>query len=87
MYMQRIGKLSMFFRMEEVCVFADMLHHPQYPEATSTSPLYSAFTQILEGLVTVRAFAAEHYFMEQMQTITAITSAQWWAICTMEVRD
>jgi ABC-type multidrug transport system fused ATPase/permease subunit len=33
----------------------------------------------------VRAFAAEDYFMEQMQTITAITSAQWWAICTMEV--
>ncbi|UZJ54668.1 hypothetical protein CBS101457_003988 [Exobasidium rhododendri] len=54
-------------------------------EATSTSPLYNAFAQILDGLVTVRAFAAEQYFLDQMQTITAITSAQWWAIATMEV--
>lgn len=54
-------------------------------ESTSTSPLYTAFTQILEGLTTVRAFGSESYFLDHMQTINAITSSQWWAICTIEV--
>lgn len=56
-------------------------------ESTSTSPLYTAFTQILEGLTTVRAFGSESYFLDHMQTINAITSSQWWAICTIEVRS
>lgn len=54
-------------------------------ESTSTSPMYSAFTQIIEGLPTVRAFGAESFFLDRMQTITTITSSQWWAICTIEV--
>jgi ABC-type multidrug transport system fused ATPase/permease subunit len=86
MYMQRIGGYLRLVALFAATIWL-ILHFYYLPdsEATSTSPLYNAFAQILDGLVTVRAFAAEQYFLDQMQTITAITSAQWWAIATMEV--
>lgn len=76
---------GLFFAFWGVRGFFKTTMYMQRIESTSTSPMYSAFTQILEGLATVRAFGAEAHFLDRMQTIASITSAQWWAICTIEV--
>ena len=34
-------------------------------ESTSRSTIFSGFGELLEGIVTIRAFSAEHRFMEE----------------------
>ena len=34
-------------------------------ESTSRSPIFSGFGELLEGIVTIRAFSAERRFMEE----------------------
>lgn len=54
-------------------------------ESTSTSPMYSVFASSMAGIATIRAFGVERARMDEMLSIIDVTSAQWWAICTIEV--
>ena len=42
-------------------------------ESTTRSPVFSGFGELLEGIVTVRAFAAEHRFMNNLYTKIDVT--------------
>jgi ABC-type multidrug transport system fused ATPase/permease subunit len=54
-------------------------------ESTSSSPMYQAFSQALQGVVTLRAFGAEAQAAAHMRDITSTTMALWWAIATSDV--
>ena len=43
-------------------------------EAVAKSPVFQSFSELLEGIVTVRAFAAEHRFMNQLYTKIDVTN-------------
>ncbi|KAK0547952.1 hypothetical protein OC846_004674 [Tilletia horrida] len=54
-------------------------------EATSMTPLYAVFGEALLGLTTIRAFGAEKLYLHRLTTTLEVVSAQWWAICSIEV--
>lgn len=43
-------------------------------ESNSRSPIFSGFGELLEGIVTVRAFSAEHRFMDDLHTKIDVTT-------------
>ena len=48
-------------------------------ESTSRSPIFSGFGELLEGVVTVRAFSAERRFMENLYTKIDLTLRMWYS--------
>ncbi|KAI0048024.1 multidrug resistance-associated ABC transporter [Auriscalpium vulgare] len=46
-------------------------------EANSRSPVFSGFGEVLEGIVTVRAFSAEQRFLDGLHTRIDLTSQMW----------
>ncbi|KAF7329693.1 hypothetical protein MKEN_00232500 [Mycena kentingensis (nom. inval.)] len=47
-------------------------------EANSRSPIYSDFGEVLQGIVTVRAFAAEKCFLDNMHKKIDLTTKIWY---------
>ena len=43
-------------------------------ESNSRSPIFSGFGELLEGIVTVRAFSAERRFMDDLHTKIDVTT-------------
>lgn len=48
-------------------------------ESTSHSPIFSGFRELLEGVVTVRAFSAEIRFLNSLHTKIDLTTRMWYA--------
>ncbi|KAH7904349.1 ABC transporter type 1, transmembrane domain-containing protein [Hygrophoropsis aurantiaca] len=47
-------------------------------ESNSRSPIFSGFGELLEGIVTVRAFSAERRFMEDLHKKIDVTTKMWY---------
>ncbi|KAJ7679731.1 multidrug resistance-associated ABC transporter [Mycena rosella] len=47
-------------------------------ESNSRSPIYSDFGELLEGIVTVRAFSAEHRFLDNLHTRINTATKMWY---------
>ncbi|KAF9219896.1 P-loop containing nucleoside triphosphate hydrolase protein [Gyrodon lividus] len=47
-------------------------------ESNSRSPIFSGFAELLEGIVTVRAFSAERRFMDDLYHKIDITTKMWY---------
>ncbi|KAH7927030.1 hypothetical protein BV22DRAFT_1032254 [Leucogyrophana mollusca] len=47
-------------------------------ESNSRSPIFSGFGELLEGIVTVRAFSAERRFMDDLHTKIDVTTKMWY---------
>ena len=47
-------------------------------ESTTRSPVFSGFAELLEGIVTVRAFSAERRFLENMFKKVDLTNQMWY---------
>ena len=50
-------------------------------ESNSRSPIFSGFGELLEGIVTVRAFSAEQRFLDSLHTkidLTTQVSTTFW---------
>ena len=47
-------------------------------ESTSRSPVFSGFAELLEGIVTVRAFSAERRFLYDMFKKVDLTNQMWY---------
>lgn len=45
-------------------------------ESNSRSPIYSGFGEMLEGIVTVRAFSAERRFLDDLHKYANFTSVR-----------
>ncbi len=43
-------------------------------ESNSRSPIFSGFSELLEGIVTVRAFSAEQRFLDGLHTTVDLTT-------------
>ena len=43
-------------------------------ESNSRSPIFSGFGELLEGIVTVRAFSAEHRFLDALHSKVDLTT-------------
>ncbi|KAE9406993.1 hypothetical protein BT96DRAFT_963262 [Gymnopus androsaceus JB14] len=48
-------------------------------ESNSRSPIFSDFSELLEGIVTVRAFSAEKRFLDNIHTKIDLTTRMWYA--------
>ncbi|TFK50262.1 P-loop containing nucleoside triphosphate hydrolase protein [Heliocybe sulcata] len=48
-------------------------------EATTRSPVFSGFQEILEGIVTVRAFSAERLFVQEFFASVDLTTKMWYS--------
>ncbi|KAI0308316.1 hypothetical protein B0F90DRAFT_1681863 [Multifurca ochricompacta] len=48
-------------------------------ESTSRSPIFSGFGELLEGIVTVRAFSAEQRFLDGLHTKVDLTTKMWYS--------
>ncbi|KAJ7057932.1 hypothetical protein C8F01DRAFT_1255822 [Mycena amicta] len=48
-------------------------------ESNSRSPIFSDFGELLQGIVTVRAFAAEKRFLDNLHTRIDLTTKMWYA--------
>lgn len=48
-------------------------------ESTSRSPIFSGFGELLEGIVTVRAFSAEHRFLNNLYQKVDLTLQMWYS--------
>lgn len=48
-------------------------------ESNSRSPIFSDFSELLEGIVTVRAFSAEKRFLDNIHTKIDLTTKMWYA--------
>ncbi|KAJ2929604.1 hypothetical protein H1R20_g7490, partial [Candolleomyces eurysporus] len=48
-------------------------------ESNSRSPIFSDFGELLEGIVTVRAFSAERRFLNNLHAKIDITTKMWWS--------
>lgn len=46
-------------------------------ESTARSPIFSGFTETLEGVVTIRAFAKEASFIDNLQSQVDKSHAAW----------
>ncbi|KAJ3872966.1 hypothetical protein F5051DRAFT_338433, partial [Lentinula edodes] len=49
-------------------------------ESNSRSPIFSDFSELLEGIVTVRAFSAEKRFLDNIHTKIDFTTRMWYGI-------
>ncbi|KAF6756229.1 multidrug resistance-associated ABC transporter [Ephemerocybe angulata] len=47
-------------------------------ESNSRSPIFSDFGEVLEGIVTVRAFSAESRFLDNLHAKIDTTTKMWW---------
>lgn len=47
-------------------------------ESTARSPIFSGFTETLEGVVTIRAFAKETTFIDSLQNQVDKSHACWY---------
>ncbi|KAG9310797.1 hypothetical protein JVU11DRAFT_8649 [Chiua virens] len=47
-------------------------------ESNSRSPIFSGFGELLEGIVTVRAFSAERRFMDDLHAKIDVTTKMWY---------
>lgn len=47
-------------------------------ESTARSPIFSGFTETLEGVVTIRAFAKETAFIDNLQNQVDKSHACWY---------
>ncbi|KIJ64255.1 hypothetical protein HYDPIDRAFT_91004 [Hydnomerulius pinastri MD-312] len=47
-------------------------------EANSRSPIFSGFSELLEGIVTVRAFSAERRFIDDLHRKIDLTTKMWY---------
>ncbi|KDR78083.1 hypothetical protein GALMADRAFT_245072 [Galerina marginata CBS 339.88] len=47
-------------------------------ESTTRSPIYSHFGELLEGIVTVRAFSAERQFLDGLHSKLDVTTKMWY---------
>ncbi|KAJ7222270.1 hypothetical protein GGX14DRAFT_304989, partial [Mycena pura] len=47
-------------------------------ESNSRSPIFSDFGELLQGIVTVRAFAAEKRFLDNLHTRIDLTTKMWY---------
>ncbi|KAF8890823.1 multidrug resistance-associated ABC transporter [Gymnopilus junonius] len=47
-------------------------------ESTTRSPIYSHFGELLEGIVTIRAFSAERRFLDGLHSKIDITTKMWY---------
>ncbi|KAJ7054741.1 hypothetical protein C8F01DRAFT_1221334 [Mycena amicta] len=47
-------------------------------ESNSRSPIFSDFGELLQGIVTVRAFAAEKRFLDNLHTLIDLTTKMWY---------
>ncbi|KAF8836435.1 P-loop containing nucleoside triphosphate hydrolase protein [Paxillus ammoniavirescens] len=47
-------------------------------ESNSRSPIFSGFGELLEGIVTVRAFSAEHRFLNDLHGKIDVTTKMWY---------
>ncbi|KAH7920819.1 P-loop containing nucleoside triphosphate hydrolase protein [Leucogyrophana mollusca] len=52
--------------------------HLRRMESTSRSPIFSGFGELLEGIVTVRAFSAERRFMDDLHLKIDVTIKMWY---------
>jgi len=48
-------------------------------ESNSRSPIFSGFGELLEGIVTVRAFSAEKRFLDSLHTKVDLTTQMWYS--------
>ncbi|KAH7911841.1 hypothetical protein BJ138DRAFT_1125686, partial [Hygrophoropsis aurantiaca] len=48
-------------------------------ESNSRSPIFSGFSELLEGIVTVRAFSAERKFMDDLHLKIDVTTKMWYS--------
>ncbi|KDQ16443.1 hypothetical protein BOTBODRAFT_186497 [Botryobasidium botryosum FD-172 SS1] len=48
-------------------------------ESNTRSPIFSAFGELLEGIVTIRAFSAERLFFDEMHTKVDVTTRMWYS--------
>lgn len=48
-------------------------------EAVAKSPVFQSFSELLEGIVTVRAFSAESRFLDGVFTKIDTMNKMWWA--------
>ncbi|KAI0003794.1 ABC transporter type 1, transmembrane domain-containing protein [Russula compacta] len=48
-------------------------------ESNSRSPIFSGFGELLEGIVTVRAFSAERRFLDSLHTKIDLTTQMWYS--------
>ncbi|KAJ3842758.1 hypothetical protein EV361DRAFT_888642 [Lentinula raphanica] len=48
-------------------------------ESNSRSPIFSDFSELLEGIVTVRAFSSEKRFLDNIHTKIDLTTRMWYA--------
>ncbi|KAK4700588.1 hypothetical protein P7C70_g5658, partial [Phenoliferia sp. Uapishka_3] len=53
--------------------------------ATTASPLFSTFHQVLVGITTIRAFAKERDYRAELCSIVDETLALWYCTCTLDV--
>ena len=47
-------------------------------ESNTRSPIFSDFSELLEGIVTVRAFSAERRFLDSLHAKIDMTTKMWW---------
>jgi ABC-type multidrug transport system fused ATPase/permease subunit len=47
-------------------------------ESNSRSPIFSGFSELLEGIVTVRAFSAEQRFLDDLHAKIDLTTQMWY---------
>ena len=59
-------------------------------ESNSHSPIFSGFSELLEGIVTVRAFSAEQRFLENLYTkvdlATRVSIIVLFLVCSCPLR-
>ncbi|GBE87310.1 ATP-dependent bile acid permease [Sparassis crispa] len=48
-------------------------------ESVTRSPIFANFNELLEGIVTVRAFSAEQHFLENLYTKVDLTTKMWYS--------
>ncbi|KAJ7917443.1 hypothetical protein B0H13DRAFT_1608375, partial [Mycena leptocephala] len=57
-------------------------------ESNSCSPIYSDFGELIEGIVTVRAFSAENRFLDNLQAQINTATKMWyvfWCVLAFEI--
>ena len=47
-------------------------------EAVTRSPVFQSFSELLDGIITVRAFCAETQFMERLFGLVDRMNKMWW---------
>ena len=56
-------------------------------ESNSRSPIFSGFGELLEGIVTVRAFSAERRFLDDLHSKIDVTTKVGFSLSVLHVVD